>query len=288
MNEENDPIIVPITDILDLHAVPPRDARPVLEAWLEEVHQRGFQAIRIIHGRGIGVQREMVRKVLAQTPFIQAYGDAPAEAGGWGATIATLGERDSDPMSSRETQLANVRTAIDAIRDDARQLSAGLNPAQWNWRSSPEKWSIGQCFEHLAILDRLYAESMAQVIALGRQQQQLGTGPFRYGWMERLFVRTLEPPPRLRMPAPALFRPKPEPRDVAMEPTLAAFFAQNAALRRLADEAEGLHLTRLRVASPVSSLWKFSLGIVFEVAAAHDRRHLYQVRGLKSLPGFPK
>ncbi len=50
----------------------------------------GLKALRIIHGRGIGVQREIVRAVLSRTPFVAAYGDAPPEAGGWGATIVRL------------------------------------------------------------------------------------------------------------------------------------------------------------------------------------------------------
>jgi dsDNA-specific endonuclease/ATPase MutS2 len=80
----------PITDTIDLHAFTPRDAKDAVEAWLEEAHARGFKALRIIHGRGIGAQREMVRKVLARTPYVLEFGDAPAEAGGWGATIVTL------------------------------------------------------------------------------------------------------------------------------------------------------------------------------------------------------
>jgi len=87
---EEEPVRIPVTDILDLHSVPPRDAKAVVEAWLEEAHALGLKALRIIHGRGIGVQREMVRAVLAQTPFVFDYRDAPAEAGGWGATIVTL------------------------------------------------------------------------------------------------------------------------------------------------------------------------------------------------------
>ena len=57
---------------------------------MSEAYRLGFKALRIIHGRGIGVQRELVRKILARTPFVASFGDAPAEAGGWGATIATL------------------------------------------------------------------------------------------------------------------------------------------------------------------------------------------------------
>jgi len=62
----------------------------VVEEYLAEAHRAGFKALRIIHGRGIGVQREVVRKVLAATSFVVSFGDAPSEAGGWGATIVTL------------------------------------------------------------------------------------------------------------------------------------------------------------------------------------------------------
>ncbi len=87
---ESEPIRIPIEDVLDLHSVPPRDVKSVVEAYLEETHRLGMTALRIIHGRGIGVQREIVRSVLAQTPFVADFRDAPAEAGGWGATIVTL------------------------------------------------------------------------------------------------------------------------------------------------------------------------------------------------------
>ncbi|HOK45055.1 MAG TPA: Smr/MutS family protein [Bryobacteraceae bacterium] len=90
MDEAEEPLRIPITDVFDLHSVPPRDVKAVVEAYLEEAHRLGFKALRIIHGRGIGVQREIVRAVLARTPFVLSYGDAPPEAGGWGATVVTL------------------------------------------------------------------------------------------------------------------------------------------------------------------------------------------------------
>ncbi len=88
--EAEEPVRIPVTDVFDLHSVPPRDVEGVVEAYLEEAQRLGLKALRIIHGRGIGVQRETVRSVLARTPFVVAYVDAPAEAGGWGATIVTL------------------------------------------------------------------------------------------------------------------------------------------------------------------------------------------------------
>jgi len=84
------PVRIPITDVFDLHSVPPGDVKGVVEAYLEEAHKLGFKALRIIHGRGIGVQREIVRSVLVKSEFVESFKDAPAEAGGWGATIVTL------------------------------------------------------------------------------------------------------------------------------------------------------------------------------------------------------
>jgi dsDNA-specific endonuclease/ATPase MutS2 len=84
------PVEIPITDVFDLHSFAPRDIKCALEAYLEEAQRKGLTALRIIHGRGIGVQRETVRKVLERTPAVAHFSDAPAEAGGWGATIVTL------------------------------------------------------------------------------------------------------------------------------------------------------------------------------------------------------
>jgi DNA-nicking Smr family endonuclease len=88
--EESKPVRVEITDVIDLHSFAPRDAKAVVEEYLLEAHRLGYQGVRIIHGRGIGVQRDMVRAVLARTPFVTAFRDAPPEAGGRGATIADL------------------------------------------------------------------------------------------------------------------------------------------------------------------------------------------------------
>ena len=63
---ENEAVRIPITDVFDLHTVPPREVKPVIENYLEEAHRMGFRALRIIHGRGIGVQRaakELLRTV---------------------------------------------------------------------------------------------------------------------------------------------------------------------------------------------------------------------------------
>lgn len=90
MESEPEPVRIPITDVFDLHTVPSRDVEAVVEEYLAEAHGMGLRALRIIHGRGIGVQREVVRGVLSRSPLVAAFRDAPPEAGGWGATIVDL------------------------------------------------------------------------------------------------------------------------------------------------------------------------------------------------------
>ena len=89
-NPFSEPVDVPITDVFDLHTIPPRQVKNVVEEYLREAHRLGFPVVRIIHGKGIGVQREIVRLVLAETDFVLDWTDAPPQAGGLGATIATL------------------------------------------------------------------------------------------------------------------------------------------------------------------------------------------------------
>ncbi|MDQ5845941.1 MAG: Smr/MutS family protein [Acidobacteriota bacterium] len=71
----------------------PRDVKVVVEEYLHEAHMAGFRSVRIIHGKGIGVQKKTVRAILARTPYVSSWTDAPPEAGGLGATIVWLRER---------------------------------------------------------------------------------------------------------------------------------------------------------------------------------------------------
>ena len=81
---------IPIGDSIDLHTFAPRDAVSVVADYLEEASRLGYVEVRIIHGRGTGVQRQAVRAALSRNPLVKAFADAPPEAGGWGATVVTL------------------------------------------------------------------------------------------------------------------------------------------------------------------------------------------------------
>ena len=84
------PIEIPVEDSIDLHPFPPRDVPDVVDAYLEAAVEKGFTEVRLIHGRGIGVQRDRVQKLLARRPLVSGFHDAPSDRGGWGATVAYL------------------------------------------------------------------------------------------------------------------------------------------------------------------------------------------------------
>ena len=89
-----EPVRLEFRDVFDLHTIAPPEVKRVVEEYLNEARRMGFRSVRLIHGKGTGAQREMVRKILARTPFVESWTDAPPEAGGWGATVVHLkGER---------------------------------------------------------------------------------------------------------------------------------------------------------------------------------------------------
>lgn len=98
MNEENfeaenpfsEPVELEITDTLDLHAFNPKDVKAVLEAYLEEARKKNFSVVKIIHGKGIGVQRGIVRNVLEKTDFVLDFKNGSEFSGSWGATIVNF------------------------------------------------------------------------------------------------------------------------------------------------------------------------------------------------------
>ena len=92
--EDEGPVEIPIEDTLDLHPFRPNEIKDVAREYLLEAHARGFRQVRLIHGRGIGVQRDRIRSLLAELDFVEGFHDADGSGGGWGATVVVLGARD--------------------------------------------------------------------------------------------------------------------------------------------------------------------------------------------------
>ncbi len=85
-----EPVEIEITDTIDLHSFAPKDIKLVVMSYLQAANAKNFKVVKIIHGKGIGVQREIVRSVLEKTDFVKSFKNGPEFSGNWGATIVNL------------------------------------------------------------------------------------------------------------------------------------------------------------------------------------------------------
>ncbi len=182
-------------------------------------------------------------------------------------------------------ELEHLRDEFQQAAVDAAALAAPLTDPQFAWKPAADVWSIGECLSHLNATARLCLPKLDAGISEGIRAGRYGEGPFRYGWMDRLILRTSEPPSRWHLTSPADFLPTPgESRD----DVLTAFDDFQSQFVDRLRRADGLDLARVRVTSPVARWRRFSLGAAFAVLAAHQRRHLWQARRVAALPHFPR
>jgi hypothetical protein len=186
-------------------------------------------------------------------------------------------------------ELEAFRDEFDAIQADADSLLASLSEAQFYWAPEPGVWSVAQCLEHLNVTARSYLPMLDDSIASAKRYGVYGTGPFRYRWFSRYFVKSMEPPVRRRFKAPAVFQPPPQSAPPRKRAEIEAGFRgyQVQFVDRL-RQANGVDLSKARVQSPASRWIRLDLGAGFALMASHERRHLWQARQLTRRPDFPK
>jgi hypothetical protein len=179
--------------------------------------------------------------------------------------------------------IAKVLEELDANRQDTKVLLLGVTDAQFNWKPEPQFWSMSECFTHMTSVIRLDLAEMKRVIALAKADSFYSTGPFKYGFISRWFVRSMEPPPKRRFKAPGIYVPM---SPLPLEAGTREFFEALDDLSALVQEANGLDLVRIKVVSPVSKFIKMPLGARFLLLTAHNRRHLWQALQVKQHPRF--
>ncbi|MDX1632181.1 MAG: DinB family protein [Thermoanaerobaculia bacterium] len=163
-----------------------------------------------------------------------------------------------------------------------RALTTGLSREQLNFEPSPDRWSVGQCIDHLSVSMDVYLQEMEPAV---ERSDRKGGEPYGRGtWMGRFLVRALRKPGK-RYPAPRSFRPASgtlDPNRVQQE-----FENQVSRMRRTLARSRGLALGRIKVPWPVFGLIKISLAQAFELQALHLDRHLDQAERLTRTDEFP-
>lgn len=181
-------------------------------------------------------------------------------------------------------ELADYLRQLDEVDADVRRLLAELNEDQFHWSPVASRWSIAQCVVHLGIVGRVYLPVLDETIHQANARRLFSGGPFRYGFLEQWFVRSAEPPPRIRLRTPEVARP---PDDQPLEFVREDFISLQDELRQRIRAANGLDLARAKAAAPFVKSLKLGLGLSFAFLAAHERRHLWQAWQVRSHPEFP-
>jgi hypothetical protein len=170
------------------------------------------------------------------------------------------------------------------IRQDVAALVAHLSDDQFTWRPAPDRWSIGECFEHLNLTAAAYIPVIDAAIADAGARNLRSPGPFVYPLVERLFVASNEPPVKRRFKAFRKYRP---PARLAGDAVMTAFSGWQDRLSVRIHAADGLDLRKARQRSPILPLMRMSLGTMFALLLTHERRHIWQARQVRNQSGFP-
>ena len=181
-------------------------------------------------------------------------------------------------------ELEGYLEQIRYIRQDVGAIVARLADTQFNWRPSPDRWSIAQCFDHLNLTAAAFVPAMDKAIEDAEARGLKSSGPFVYPMFERLFVASNEPPPRRRFRAFKAYRPAAARNAAAV---MGEFMEWQDRLEERVRRSDGLDLRRARRRSPILPLFKWSLGTMFALSLAHERRHIYQARQVRNDRGFP-
>jgi hypothetical protein len=182
------------------------------------------------------------------------------------------------------SELEAYRQEIARIQGEAQTLCGGFSDAQFNWTPAPGRWSIAQCMTHLNVVTAIDLPQIAAEIEKAKVAGKFESGPFRYGFFSKWFVRYMDAPAKSKVKAPRTYVPPPE---APRQKTLEEFISHHDRLAELVKRADGLDLRRVKVPTPIGKWVKFPLGQRFALILSHDRRHLWQANQVHKDPAFP-
>ena len=181
--------------------------------------------------------------------------------------------------------LQNYQQQFQSIKIGAENLLRDLNELQFNWQPGADRWSIAQCIDHLVVTGRSSLSNIHCAINDARSKDLFSPGPFRYGLIERWFVRQMEAAATMTFKAPKAYLPS------ASQPhaeIVASFYSLQEEFLSCIGEANGIDLSRTKVSNAVSRWFRLSLGQELAFNAAHERRHLWQAGRVKKELDFSR
>ena len=167
---------------------------------------------------------------------------------------------------------------IQSVEADLRGLTANLTECQFQAPPRTGGWSIAYCIEHLILTGNAFMNEWDAALEAASSKGSRGNGPFPYSWLQRKLLDFAEPPYLVRVKTTKPFEPL---ARRPMADTINRFLRMHKEMAARVARSQGLDAGRIKVKSPFVSWLSYPLGMSFELALAHERRHLWQARQIR-------
>jgi hypothetical protein len=190
------------------------------------------------------------------------------------------------PITALRSDLRRLATRTADLHSEAATIIEATTHTQWLWSQDKKCWNMAQILEHLNCVARLGLPRIEETIARLNSEGHLSDIPPKYSWFERFFIRLLSPNPPFQVPVPSVYVPVAS-NDPAAEtgPEFLGFLARTL---KCIESANGLDLTRLKVASPANPNLRLTVGAWLEGMVAHNEYHRIQERALRDHSNYPR
>jgi hypothetical protein len=182
------------------------------------------------------------------------------------------------------SDLAGVVKQIETIAVDAERVFGSLSPSQLNWKPGAERWSVGQCFDHLITTNQSYFPAFDSVIAGQKKSSVWQKLPLLPGVWGKLLIKYLDPASTRKIKAPKKFEPA---QSDVKGSIIHDFVAQQATIAEKMRSTANLDPERIVITSPAAAVVTYSLMDAYRIIAVHERRHFQQAQRVTEESGFP-
>ncbi len=187
-------------------------------------------------------------------------------------------------MDYKTADLPSLITAANQVAADAKSTFGNLSPVQLNWKPSAERWSVGQCFDHLLTSNRGYLPIIDDVLQ-GRKQSFWESMPILPSLAGKLLIKSLDPATTRKIKAPKRFEPAQS--DIPPE-VINNFVDQQTRIVEKMKATEHLDLERIIITSPAVAAVTYSLMDAYRVIVVHEHRHFQQAKRVTDETAFPR
>lgn len=181
--------------------------------------------------------------------------------------------------------MSKIIPELEQISEAAREVFGELTPEQINWKPNEKDWSVGQCFEHLIVTNKLYFPNIQKVINGTHRNNFFSKIPFATDLIAVLMKNSLNPEQKRKMKTFKIF----EPSASNVSETIIEDFAENQReLIEMIKLVNNLDIHKIKIAEPLSVALNLRLDDAFEILAMHEKRHFKQAERVVKSEGFPK